>query len=130
MIIEKTAVNKEIAKLRNENKITIEQMKKLKKITPETPNARPTLKAHKNPLKVRLIINTRDSVFYKIAKFISNELKPLTVSGKSFIKDSKQFVDKIKNVSLREGEKMVSFDIADMYPSLPKFDVIKEDEYV
>ncbi|XP_057305306.1 uncharacterized protein LOC130642235 [Hydractinia symbiolongicarpus] len=90
--------------------------------------ARPSLKTHKNPLKVRLIINTQGSVFYKIAKFVSKELKYLTTSAKSYIKDTEQFVNKVKEINLDENEKLVSFDIADMYPSLPKSEVIHEVE--
>ena len=122
----KSIINKELAALRKEKKISKELMKKLKQITPVTPSARPTLKTHKNPLKVRLIVNTQGSAFYKIAKFVSNELKPMTVSAKSFIKDSQDFVQKLKNKKLQEGEKLVSFDISDMYPSLPKEQVIQE----
>ena len=54
----KKAVNKELKSLCDGNKITTDMKKQLKQITPTTPIARPTLKAHKNPLKVRLIINT------------------------------------------------------------------------
>ena len=31
-----------------------------------------------------------------------------------------QFVDKIRNIKIEEDETMVSFDISNMYPSLPK----------
>ena len=60
----KSSINKELASLRKENLITKELMKELKQITPITPRARPTLKSHKNPLKCRLIVNTRGSAFY------------------------------------------------------------------
>ena len=36
-----------------------------------------------------------------------------------------QFLDKIRNINL-EDETMISCDISDMYPSLPKQDVITE----
>ena len=62
----------------------------------------------------------------KIAKKISKELRPLIRSGKSYIKDMEQFVDKIRNIKLEEGRTMIGFDISDMYPSLPKQDVITE----
>ena len=114
--------------LHKEKKISKELLNKLKQITPVTPSGRPTLKAHKNPLKVRLIINTQGSAFYKVAKFVSNELKPLTTNAKSFIKDTSDFVDKLKDVTLNDNEKLISFDIADMYPSLPKEEVIREVE--
>ena len=50
----------------------------------------------------------------------------MTRSGKSYIKDTEQFVDKIKNIKLEEDETMISFDISDMYPSLPKRNVFTE----
>ena len=46
-----------------ENVISKEPEKMLKQISPTTASARPTLKAHKNKLKVRLITNIRGSVF-------------------------------------------------------------------
>ena len=77
-------------------------------------------------MKIRLVINTQNSPICKIAKKIMKELRPLIGSGKSYIKDTKQFVDKIKNIKLEEDETMICFDISDMYPSLPKQDVITE----
>ena len=73
-----------------------------------------------------MIFNTQNSPICKIAKKISKELRPLIRSGKSYIKDTKQFVDKIRNIKLEEDKTMISFDKADMYPSLPKHDVITE----
>ena len=84
------------------------------------------MKIHKGPLKKCLIINTQNSPIYKTAKKILKELRPLIRSAKSCIKDTEQFVDKIKNVKLKEDETMISFDISDMYPSLSKQDVIIE----
>ena len=57
---------------------------------------------------------------------LSKELRPLIRSGKSYIKDTEQLVDKIRNVKLEEDEKMVSFDISSMYPSLRKLVAITE----
>ena len=57
---------------------------------------------------------------------LSKELRPLIRSGKSYIKDAEQLVDKIRNVKLEEDEKMISFDISSMYPSLRKLVAITE----
>ena len=84
------------------------------------------MKIHKDPLKIRLIVNTQNSAIYKIAKKISKELRHLTKNGKSYIKDTEQFADKIRNIKLEEDETMISFDISDMYPSLRKQHVIAE----
>ena len=102
--IVKTKINKELAILRKDDKISIECLKKLKQITPITPSARATLKAHKDPLKVRLIINTKGSAFYHIAKFVNNELKPLTTTAASFIKDTEEFANKIKGEKMEDRE--------------------------
>ena len=73
-----------------------------------------------------MIISTQNLPIYKIAKKISKELRPLIRSGKSYIKDTEQFVDKIRNIKLEEDETMISFDMSGMYLSLPKQDVITE----
>ena len=119
-------VNKLLKELHVSNLITADELKKLEPKTPSIPSARPTLKAHKVPLKIRLIINTQGSASYKIAKLVSRELKPLVLGGKSYTKDSANFVQTIKSIKLEPAENIVSFDVEDMYPSLPRAEVLKE----
>ena len=57
---------------------------------------------------------------------MSKELRQITTSGKSFIQDSESFVENIKHEKQSDDEQFVSFDIKDMYPSLPKYDVLSE----
>ena len=118
----RAAINKKLAKLKLKDLITKQEHSSLKPSVPKTPKARLILKIHKYPLKN----NTQNSPMYKIAKKISKELRPLIRSGKSYIEDTEQFVDKIRNVRLEEDETMISFNISDVYPSLPKQDVITE----
>ena len=106
--------------------ITKQEHSSLKPSVPKTPKARSILNIDKDTLKIRLIVNTQNSPIYKIAKKIFKELRPLIKSGKSFIKDKEQFVDKSRITKLEENETKISFDISDMYPSLPKQDVITE----
>ena len=122
----RTSRNKKLAELKLKDLITKQEHSSLKPSVPKTPKARSILKIHKDRLKIRLIVNTQNSPIYKIAKKISKELTPLIRSGKSYIKDTEQFVDKIRNIKLEENGTMISFDISDMYPSLPKQDVITE----
>ena len=42
------------------------------------------------------------------------------------MQDSESFVENIKYEKLSDDEQFVSFDIKDMYPSLPKYDVLSE----
>ena len=122
----RAAMNKKLAELKLKDLTTKQEHSSLKLSVPKTSKARPILKIHKDPLKIPLIINTQNSPIYKIAKKISKEIRPLIKSGKSYIKDREQFVDKIRNIKLEEDETVISFDISDMYPSLPKQNVITE----
>ena len=121
-----TKVNGLLKDLQKANLITADELRELKPKTPSVPSARPTLKAHKVPLKIRLIINTQGSASYKIAKLVSRELKSLVLGGKSYIKDSANFVQTLKSITLEPSDNIVSFDVEDMYPSLPRAEVLKE----
>ena len=57
---------------------------------------------------------------------MSKELRQITTSGKGFIKDSKSFAENVKDKKFSDDEQFVSFDIKEMYLSLPKYDVISE----
>ena len=48
----------------------------------------------------------------------------MTTSGKRFIKYLESFVKSIKVEKLSDDEELASFDIKEMYPSLPKYDVL------
>ena len=61
-----------------------------------------------------------------MAKKTSKEPRPLIRSGESYIKETEQFVDKIRNIKLEEDKTMINLDISDMYPSLLKQDFIPE----
>ena len=81
---------------------------------------------HKNSLKIRLVVNTENSAIHKIGNLLSKELQQITKSRRSFIKDSTSFVENIKDEKLSDDDQFVSFDIKDMYPSLPQYDVLSE----
>ena len=114
----RAAISKKLAELKLKDLITKQEHSSLKPNVPKTPKARLILKIHKDLLKIRLIINTQNSPIDKIAKKISKELRPLIRGGKSYTKDTKQFVDKIRNIKIEKNETMIIFDISDMYPSL------------
>ena len=83
----RSKVNKKLKELKESGLISEKLYTDLKPHTMKTPSARPLLKIHKNPLKVRLVINPQNSAVYKIGKHLSKELRQITISGKSFIKD-------------------------------------------
>ena len=122
----RSKVNKKLKQLKETRLICEKLYKDLEPHTLKTPSARPLLKIQINQLKTRLVINTQNPAVCKIGKRLSKELWQITTSGKSFLQDSESFVENIKHEKLSDDEQFVSFDIKDMYPSLPKYDVLSE----
>ena len=52
--------------------------------------------------------------------YVSRIIKTYTVNNEHAIKNSKDFVEKIKDVRVNEDQQMTSFDIVALYPSLPQ----------
>ena len=56
----------------------------------------------------------------KVSEFLDYELKPVMQKGKSYIRDSGHFLEKIKNIStLPENAILVTADVVGLYPSIP-----------
>ena len=56
----------------------------------------------------------------KVSEFLDYELKPVMQKGKSYIRDSGYFLQKIKNIStLPENAILVTADVVGLYPSIP-----------
>ena len=66
-----------------------------------------------------MISNCRTSTG-KASEFLDYHLKPIVQRGKSYIKDSGDFINKIKNLfNIPEGTILVTADVVDIYPSIP-----------
>ena len=72
------------------------------------------------------VLNVFATYFSSLGKTFVKELRHIATSEKCFIKDSKSFVANIKDENMSDDEQFVSLDIKDMYPSLPKYDVLSE----
>ena len=56
----------------------------------------------------------------KVSKFLDYELKPVMQKGKSYIRDSGHFLEKIKNIrTLLQNAILVMADDVGLYPSIP-----------
>ena len=56
----------------------------------------------------------------KVSEFLDYEIKPVMQKGKSYIRDSGHFLEKIKNIStLPENAILVTADVVGSYPSIP-----------
>ena len=80
---------KNFKKLKGSELIIENTFKDLEPHTPKTPSARPLLEIYKNPLKIRLRINTENSAICKTGKPLSKELQQITATEKNLSKIQK-----------------------------------------
>ncbi|XP_048259337.1 uncharacterized protein LOC124120314 [Haliotis rufescens] len=90
---------------------------------PQPPYARATIKIHKNPPKARLLVCSRDTVFYKTAQHLTTILAPLGKTADSFISDFTDFCSKLKNIT--NPDQIISYDVVDLFTNVPIDDTLQ-----
>ena len=78
-------------------------------------------KTHKGLFKVpgRLVIPNCDTPTEKVSEFLDSELKSVMEEGWSYIKDSGDFINKLKNIGHNPQDAiMVTADVVSLYPSI------------
>ena len=68
----------------------------------------------------RPVISNCGTPFEKISEFLDRQLKPIIQKSWSYIKDSGDFIRKIKNLTdIPEGAILVTADVVGLYPIIP-----------
>ena len=67
----------------------------------------------------RPIISSRGSVTYRVAKVIAKIFKPLVGKLPHHIQSTRDFVSKIREVTLLPGEFLSSYDVTALFTSVP-----------
>ncbi|XP_075162778.1 uncharacterized protein LOC142235409 [Haematobia irritans] len=111
--------NELVEELDRNNMISPAEKKRLKMDVATAPRIYGLPKTHKDGYPLRPICSSIDSPSSNLCKYIGNLLKILTQDSKYNIKDSLQFKNKIKNLTIKEDEKLVSFDVVSLFPSVP-----------
>ncbi|XP_076057275.1 uncharacterized protein LOC143034814 [Oratosquilla oratoria] len=62
---------------------------------------------------------------YNLAKALAKRLRPLVEKSERMLKNPSNFVDRLRGISLEEGDILVSFDVKSMFTSLPQ-DLLKQ----
>ncbi|XP_065662967.1 uncharacterized protein LOC136085574 [Hydra vulgaris] len=79
------------------------------------------IKAHKptNNHPMRIIVSTIGSPTNKLSNYLANLIQPTSNLNKTKLRNSKQFVECAQSWYIDPGELQVSFDIVNLYPSIP-----------
>ena len=67
----------------------------------------------------RPIVPSVSSCTYDIAILVAKELKPYSTSLSSYVKNSVDFVSKLRDVTVGEDEVFVSFDVKSLFTNVP-----------
>ena len=76
-------------------------------------------KIHKANCPIRPIVSACGTSTYNLAKYLTKILKVYVGHSSSFVKDSKDLMDKLQSIRLQDNEELVSFDVSALFTSIP-----------
>lgn len=81
-------------------------------------------KIHKEGYPLRIIVSSINSPCQKLARFLLDIIKPVGGKGNSHIINSQDFVQKVRNIKVENWEILASFDVCNLFPSVPKLEAL------
>lgn len=89
-------------------------------MNPRPPILRAQPKIHKKDTPIRPVINYIPAPAYKLAKHLTTILKEILDLPYTYtIRNTNELITKLQNINITEHSRLVSFDIKDLYPSIP-----------
>lgn len=77
-------------------------------------------KIHKPGKSMRPIVSCINAPTYLLSKYLSKEFNNLPRQPENLaVKNSYEFIEKVKNIELTDNEILVSFDVTSLFPSVP-----------
>lgn len=115
MVEEANSVRHNVARLMGEEKLE----RRFHVPNPKVPSLYCLPKIHKNPLAMRPISSNICAPTEKMAAWMVEELRKYPISHGKSVKNSVEFAEQLKEVELRRGEILVSFDVTALFPNVP-----------
>ena len=76
-------------------------------------------KIHKNPMGIRPIVSSTNSITENISAFVDHWLQPFVNKLSSHIKDTNEFIKLIENTKVPTNCLLVSIDVSSLYTNIP-----------
>ena len=67
---------------------------------------------------LRGICSGSDSPTVRLSEFVDTFLKPIAVKTLSYIRDTTDFINKTRNITVKEGSTLVTMDVISLYPNI------------
>ena len=116
---QKSKLNKILKKIKAEGGISEEKYKKMHPTGAGSPKFYGLPKIHKQDTPLRPIVSSTGTVSYNTSKELANILKPLVGWTTHHLKNTKDFIEQIKDVKLLPDETIISYDIKALFTSVP-----------
>src|SRR5215467_9467952 len=92
---------------------------------PMTPKGFGHIKLHKKEEDFRVIVDNSTAPSRLIAQQLNKVLQKLDINDMFSVKNTSEFVDRIKNVKLSSTSKLYSIDVVSLFPSIPIKDTLE-----
>ena len=76
-------------------------------------------KIHKSGIPLRPIVSSTGTVTYNTAKELAKILEPLVGMSTHHVHNTRDFVEHLKDVRLRQGQCIISYDVTALFTSVP-----------
>ena len=76
-------------------------------------------KIHKANCPMRPIVSVCGTSTYNLAKYLIKILKVYVGHSSSFVKDSKDLMDKLQSIKLQDNEELILFDVSSLFTNIP-----------
>ena len=83
-------------------------------------------KIHKVEVPLRPIVTTIGSPTYNLSKWLGKILSPLAGKTKSNVKNSVHFIQMVREMTFKENDWMVSFDVVNLFTRVPVDETLDE----
>jgi hypothetical protein len=111
--------------VKNEAASHIKYKRQLTQLNPEPPKLKAFIKIHKQHNPIRPVVSYTHAPAYKVAGFLANFLKEiLALPNKYDVKNSVTLIEELKQINLNPNSRLCSFDTDNMYPNIPKLQVM------
>ena len=101
-----------------------QEYRKFTVTAPELPKLYIPIKTHHADFPGRPVLSQINDPTYNICKELTRILLPIAMKGRSFIKDSYSLRQKLKQLDIGDHLIQISYDIRQLYPSIPVQDTL------
>ena len=113
-------INNTLDEFKGNNELSPEILDGLKPLEPKTPRLYMLPKIHKEENPGRPVVSSVNCHTSKISKFVDYHIQPLANELPSYVKDTTDFINKIKDIGpLPSNSYLVTMDVSSLYTNIP-----------